>query len=137
MRRKHHHRGHRPAVWSAGEYLVIDWAGVEATELHLFCAVLAFSRWRFVRFAADEKATTTLSLIAEALAAIGGVPARVLADRMGCLKAGLVANVVVPTPDYVRMATASSRTSVTPPTRSLALWRTCAAMPSPICWCRC
>jgi hypothetical protein len=29
----------------------------------------------------------------------------VLADRMGCLKAGVVANVVVPTPDYVRFAT--------------------------------
>jgi hypothetical protein len=29
----------------------------------------------------------------------------VLADRMGCLKGGVVANVVVPTPDYVRFAT--------------------------------
>ena len=29
----------------------------------------------------------------------------VLADRMGCLKAGVVENVVVPTPDYVRFAT--------------------------------
>jgi hypothetical protein len=29
----------------------------------------------------------------------------VLADRMGCLKAGVVANVVVPAPDYVRFAT--------------------------------
>ena len=29
----------------------------------------------------------------------------VLADRMGCLKAGVVANVVVPTADYVRFAT--------------------------------
>jgi len=28
-----------------------------------------------------------------------------LADRMGCLKAGIVANVVVPHPDYVRFAT--------------------------------
>ena len=33
------------------------------------------------------------------------MPATVLADRMGCLKAGVVANVVVPTPDYVRFAT--------------------------------
>jgi hypothetical protein len=32
------------------------------------------------------------------------VPARVLADRMGCLKGGVVANVVVPTPEYVRLA---------------------------------
>lgn len=43
-------------------------------------------------------------MIAEALAAIRGVPVRVLADRMACLKGGVVANVVVPTPDYVRLA---------------------------------
>ncbi len=30
---------------------------------------------------------------------------KVLADRMGCLKGGTVANVVIPTPDYVRFAT--------------------------------
>lgn len=38
-------------------------------------------------FAADEKASTRLAMIAEALDAIGGVPAKVLADRTGCLKA--------------------------------------------------
>ncbi len=101
--RSENHRGRRPAVWSPGEYLVIDWAQA-APGLFLFCAVLAFSRWRFVRFAIDQRASTTLALIAEALAAIGGVPARVLADRMACLKGGVVANVVVPTPDYVRLA---------------------------------
>lgn len=102
--RRDHHRGRRPAVWAAGEYLVIDWAEV-APGLFAFCAVLAFSRWRFVRFAADQKATTTMAMIAEALAVIGGVPAKVLADRMGCLKGGVVANVVVPTANYVRFAT--------------------------------
>jgi len=101
--RSGNHRGRRPAVWSPGEYLVIDWAQA-APGLFLFCAVLAFSRWRFVRFATDERASTTLALIAEAVAAIGGVPARVLADRMACLKGGVVANVVVPSPDYVRLA---------------------------------
>jgi transposase len=101
--RNEHHRGRRPAVWSPGEYLVIDWAQA-APGLFLFCAVLAFSRWRFVAFATDQKASTTLALIAEAFGAIGGVPARVLADRMACLKGGVVANVVVPTPDYVRLA---------------------------------
>ncbi len=82
--RKDNHRGHRPAVWSPGEYPVIDWAEA-APGLFVFCAVLAFSRWRFVRLAADELATTTLAMIAEALAVIGGVAAKVLADRMGCL----------------------------------------------------
>ena len=101
--RRDHHRGRRPAVWTPGEYLVIDWATVGG-GLHLFCAVLAWSRWRFVAFANDEKATTTLALIAEALSAAGGVPGKVLADRMACLKGGVVANVVVPTPDYVRFA---------------------------------
>jgi len=101
--RRDHHRGRRPAVWAPGEYLVIDWATVGG-GLHLFCAVLAWSRWRFVAFDTDEKATTTLGLIAEALAVAGGVPAKVLADRMACLKGGVVANVVVPTPDYVRLA---------------------------------
>lgn len=101
--RSNNHRGRRPAVWEPGEYLVIDWAQA-APGLFLFCAVLAFSRWRFVRFASNERASTTLALIAESLAAAGGVPARVLADRMACLKGGVVANVVVPTPDYVRLA---------------------------------
>ena len=98
-----HHRGRRPAVWTPGDTLVIDW-GSEG-RLHVFCAVLAWSRFRFVRFAADEKAATTLALLAECFEVLGGVPATVLADRMGCLKAGVVANVVVPTADYVRFAT--------------------------------
>jgi transposase len=101
--RNEHHRGRRPAVWTPGEYLVIDWAQA-APGLFLFCAVLAFSRWRFVAFATDQKASTTLALIAETFNAIGGVPARVLADRMACLKGGVVANVVIPTADYVRLA---------------------------------
>jgi transposase len=101
--RNEHHRGRRPAVWSPGEYLVIDWAQA-APGLFMFCAVLAFSRWRFVAFATDQKASTTLALIAEAFSAIGGVPARVLADRMACLKGGVVANVVIPAAEYVRLA---------------------------------
>jgi transposase len=98
-----HHRGRRPAVWAPGDALVIDWGS--QGSLHVFCAVLAWSRVRFVRFAADEKAATTMGLLAECFEAIGGVPKTVLADRMGCLKAGVVANIVVPAPDYVRFAT--------------------------------
>jgi Mu transposase-like protein/integrase-like protein len=100
--RTDHHRGRRPAVWSPGEHLVIDW-GVE-NGLHVFCAVLAWSRVRFVRFADNERADTTLAMLAECFEVLGGVPTVVLADRMGCLKGGVVANVVVPTPDYVRFA---------------------------------
>jgi len=100
--RRGHHRGRRPAVWSPGEYLVIDW-GSEG-GLHVFCAVLAWSRVRFVRFAADERAETTLAMLAECLEVLGGVPGKVLAGRMACLKGGVVANVVVPAPQYLRFA---------------------------------
>jgi hypothetical protein len=101
--RRGQHRGRRPGVWSPGETLIIDW-GVQ-DGLHVFCAVLAWSRFRFVRVAADEKASTTFALLAECFEVLGGVPAVVLADRMGCMKGGVVANVVVPTADYVRFAT--------------------------------
>src|SRR5512132_4133215 len=74
------------------------------TGLHVFCAALAWSRFRFVRFAAGERAATTLALLAECFEVLGGVPGTVLADRMGCLKGGVVANVVVPTAEYVRFA---------------------------------
>lgn len=100
--RHDHPRGRRPAVWTPGQTLVIDWGVLDG--LHVFCAVLAWSRFRFVRFAVDEQASTTLRLLGECFEELGGVPKVVLADRMGCLKAGVVANVVVPTPDYVRFA---------------------------------
>ncbi|MBC8093975.1 MAG: IS21 family transposase, partial [Pseudonocardia sp.] len=96
-------RARRPAVWSPGEHLVIDW-GVQ-DGLHVFCGVLAWSRVRFVRFADNERADTTMRLLAECFEVLGGVPKVVLADRMGCLKGGVVADVVIPTPDYVRFAT--------------------------------
>ena len=70
----------------------------------MFCAVLAWCRFRFVRFAADERAETTLAMLAECFEVLGGVPGKVLADRMGCLKGGVVANVVVPAPEYLRFA---------------------------------
>lgn len=44
--RTDHHRGRRPAVWAPGDYLIIDWATVGG--LHLFCAVMAYSRWRLL-----------------------------------------------------------------------------------------
>ena len=105
--RQGNHRGRRPAVWSPGEYLVIDWGEIDwagAGRLHVFCAVLAWCRFRFVRFAFDERAATTLRLLAECLEILGGAPGVVLADRMGCLKGAVVANQVVPTGAYLRFA---------------------------------
>ena len=97
-----HRRIFRPAVWTPGEVLAIDW-GSEG-RLHVFCAVLAWSRFRFIAFSDNERQETTLLLLAQCFEALGGVPAVVLADRMGCLKGGVVANVVVPAPGYVTFA---------------------------------
>lgn len=99
--RSEHNR--RPWVPSPGEHLVIDWG--EEGPLKIFCAVLAWSRYRFVRFATNMKRETTLRLLAECIEELGAVPHVVLSDRMGCLRAQTVANVVVPHPDYVRFAT--------------------------------
>jgi transposase len=103
-----HRRVYRPWVPEPGQHLLIDYGTVTSgpnAGLKLFTAVLAWSRWRFVRFTRDETLETTLRLLAECFEALGGVPAVVLADRMGCLKGGVVANVVVPTASYVRFAT--------------------------------
>jgi transposase len=95
-------RRFRPWLPAPGGHLVIDWA--EERPLSLFCAVLPWSRWRFVRFAVDRRRETVLALLAECFEAAGGVPAVVLSDRMAGLRATTVANVVVPHPDYVRFA---------------------------------
>ena len=42
--------------------------------LKLFTAVLAWSRWRFVRFTRDETLETTLRLLAECFEALAGCP---------------------------------------------------------------
>jgi transposase len=105
---RRHRRVYRPWVPEPGQHLLIDYGTVTAgpnAGLKLFTAVLAWSRWRFVRFTRDESLETTLRLLAECFEELGGVPAVVLADRMGCLKGGVVANVVVPTAGYVRFAT--------------------------------
>ena len=60
-------------------------------------------------------------------------------DRMGCLKAGMVANVVVPHPELRARSpptTASGPTSARRPTPSRRAWsRTWRATPSATCWC--
>lgn len=98
-----HHRGRRPGVWAPGDVLAFDWG--EIGPLYVFCAVLAWSRWRFVFFTDNLGSEATLAALAACFEELGGVPKTALTDRMGCLKGGTVAGVVVPTADYVRFAT--------------------------------
>ena len=119
--------GRRVSTWSSTG---ARWAGCT-------CSARCWPgrRVRFVRFADDERAETTLALLAECFEVLGGVPGKVLADRMGCLKGGVVANVVVPdrrsTCGSPRI-TGSGRTSARPRTRSRrGSWRTWSATPRP------
>jgi hypothetical protein len=90
-------------VWAPGETLVFDWG--EIGPLYVFCAVAAWSRWRFVSFADNLGAEATRTALAACFERLGGVPKTALTDRMGCLKGGTVAGLVIPTPAYVRFAT--------------------------------
>jgi transposase len=95
-------RAYRPWQPVPGEHLVFDWGTEDGMQV--FCAVLAWSRWRFVRFAQRQDQATTLRLLAECFELLGGVPGVLLTDRMGCLKGGVVADVMVPAPGYVAFA---------------------------------
>jgi hypothetical protein len=97
------HRGRRPGVWAPGDMVVFDWGQIGA--LFVFCAVVAWSRFRFVYFTDNLGAEATMGALAECFETIGGVPKTALTDRMGCLKGGTVAGLVIPTPAYVRFAT--------------------------------
>jgi transposase len=101
--RAQNHRGRRPGVWAPGDVVAFDWGQIG--QLFVFCAVLAWSRVRFVAFADNLGAEATMAALAECFEAFGGVPRVALTDRMGCLKGGTVAGVVIPTPAYVRFAT--------------------------------
>lgn len=100
--RKARGHGRRPGVWVPGDVVCFDWG--QLGSLYVFCAVLAFSRIRFVYFADNCGAEATLTGLAACFEYLGGVPKVALTDRMGCLRADTVADVVVPTPDYVRFA---------------------------------
>ena len=90
-------------VWAPGETLIIDWGYAGRGACVLRRAGLVPVSVRPVR--RQRESTTTFGLLAECFSSSCGVPKTVLADRMGCLKSGVVANVVVPTSDYVRFAT--------------------------------
>ena len=101
--RAKNHRGRRPGIRSPGDILVFDWGQIG--QLFVFCAVLAWSRVRFVYFANNLGADSTMTALARCFEYLGGVPKTALTDRMGCLKGDTVAGLVIPTPTYVRFAT--------------------------------
>jgi hypothetical protein len=100
---RRHGRIFRPWRPAPGEFCAIDYGTWGAWQI--FCAVLVWSRVRFVRIATDQQQATTLGFLAECFEEFGGVPAVLLADRIACLRGPIVADRVVAHPNYVRFAT--------------------------------
>ena len=97
-------RGRRPAVWTPGRD-----AGHRLGRVQGGGCTCSARCWPGRGSGSSgspptRRQPTTLAMLAECFEVLGGVPKVVLADRMGCLKGGVVANVVVPAPDYVRFA---------------------------------
>ena len=130
--RREHHRGRRPGVWSPGEMLMFDWGqnGPLMSSAPWWPGAGSASS---LRRQLDGR-RTTLRRWPSASSTSAACPKSVLADRMGCLKAATVADVVVPTPAYVRFAThyGFGPTSARRPTPSPRAWsRTSSATRSP------
>ena len=68
--KRQNHRGRRPGVWAPGDMVVFDWG--EIGPLFVFCAVVAWSRVRFVSFADNLGAEATMTALAECFEYIGG-----------------------------------------------------------------
>jgi transposase len=88
-------RVYRPWTPEPGQHLLIDYGTLTCgpnTGLKVFTAVLAWSRWRFVRFCRDESLETTLRLLAECFEALGGLK-RLRAENMELRRANEILKV--------------------------------------------
>lgn len=83
--RAKNHRGRRPGIWTPGDMLVFDWG--EIGPLFVFCAVMAWSRVRFVYFADNLGADSTMTALARCFEYLGAVPKTALTDRMDASRA--------------------------------------------------
>lgn len=100
-------RTYRPWVTEPGMWLQFDWAkgpDVDGRPTLLFCAWLAWSRYRVVVPARDRAMGSLLACLDAVLRAIGGVPAYLLTDNERTITVDRVASVPVRHPDIVAAA---------------------------------
>lgn len=100
-------RVYRPWVPEPGLWLQWDWATgpeVGARQTSLFCAWLAWSRYRVVLASWDRQLPSLVALLDATLRVLGGVPTYALTDNEKTVSVTHVARIPVRNPDLVAAA---------------------------------
>ena len=102
---------YRPWQSAPGDVLIVDWGhvGVVLTTagpraLSVFCAVLGWSRYRFVCFTTSQRFAALAGGLAACFEHLGGVTARVMFDNPKTVTTQIVAGQSVLNPEIVRLA---------------------------------
>lgn len=110
-RQSQQRRVYRPWHSAPGDVLVVDWGHVGTVhtaagtrKLYCFCAVLGWSRYRFVRFTTSQQFAVLADCLAACFEHLGGVPARVMFDNPRTVTTALVAGQSVFNPELVKLA---------------------------------
>jgi transposase len=111
-RQQRQRRLYRPWISAPGDFLIVDWGDVGVVEtgagrrrLLCFCAVLGWSRWRYVRFFTCQRFQILAQGLAGCFEALDGVPAHVMFDNARTVTVDFVAGLSVLNPELVRLAT--------------------------------
>jgi transposase len=109
--RAQHHRIYRPWRSAPGEFVICDWGSVGNVmtpagprAMSVFCAVLGWSRLRFVWFTISQAMVALAESLHRCFEELDGVPAKVLFDNPKTVTASFVAGAAVLNPDLVRLA---------------------------------
>jgi transposase len=104
-------RVYRPWSSAPGDVLIVDWGHIGSIrtaagmrKLYCFCAVLGWSRYRFVCLTTAQTSAALASCLATCFEHLGGVPARVLFDNPKTVTVRFVAGQSVFHPELVRLA---------------------------------
>ncbi len=104
--RKDHRRILRPWITEPGKWAQWDWGEgprVNGERSYLFCAWLAFSRYRVVIPARDTRLPTLIACLDRAMRAFGGAPSYWLTDNPRTVTTTHVAGIDVRHPDLARV----------------------------------
>ena len=104
---KQNRRVFRPWITEPGKWAQFDWADgpdIDGRKSYLFCAWLAWSRYRVVLPVRDRRQPTLIGCLAEAMAIFGGAPGHWLTDNQKAITPGRIAGLPVKHPQMVRLA---------------------------------